>query len=78
MKHLREEEDDEQNKIKKNEKLSRLTIKQRMEQMVYVAYICLGILILSCFTNILYIWKLNGIISKTIKTEEERHFSYTK
>ena len=30
--------------------------------MVYVAYICLGILILNCFTNILYIWKLNGII----------------
>lgn len=49
-------------KIKKYEKLSRLTIKQRMEQMVYVAYICLGILILNSFTNILYIWKLNGII----------------
>tara|TARA_Y100000741_G_scaffold42030_1_gene29266 strand:+ start:978 stop:3962 length:2985 start_codon:yes stop_codon:yes gene_type:complete len=49
-------------KIKKYEKLSRLTIKQRMQQMKFVAYICLGILILNTFTNILYIWKLNGII----------------
>ena len=41
---------------------SRLTIYQRVKQIKDVAIVALAIMILNSFSNILYIWKLNGVI----------------
>ena len=41
---------------------SKLTLYQRIGQLKIVSYICLGLCILNIFSNVIYIWKLNGII----------------
>ena len=49
-------------KTYKGAKVTRLTMYQRIKQLKIIAVICLGIIVINSFSNILYIWKLNGLI----------------
>ncbi len=49
-------------KTYKGAKITRLTMYQRVKQLKIIAVVCLGVIAINSFSNILYIWKLNGVI----------------